>query len=251
NWTIGKWEFEGESCTKITFDLKFKNGPFGDYRILWHDTQVFTAEDVAFTFQYMKDTYSVLFYPFVEKLDHVEVVDEYTVTIYYQVQSIWALDWAGSIPIIPKHIWENVPPLDSFAYDPEKNKPAYVPSDKLLSGHAVIGTGPFMFHSRVPGEYVRLTENHWYFRKLVWPDVCDPTHTVGVRDGYVDIWDFRKITDEGFANENPDGTWPDPPGDWGPYIDVNYDGRVNTGDLMEISVHHVPFEKVWPPPWYL
>ncbi len=53
-----------------------------------------------------------------------------------------------------------------------------------------------------------------------------------------------------FVDENPDGTWPDPVGEWGPYVDVNYDGKILAGDLFEINVHYVPGVESWPPPYY-
>ncbi len=245
NWTIGTWQFEGGNCTKITFDLKFKNGPFVDYQILWHDDHLFTAEDVAFTLQYMKDSISALFYQYVEKLDHVEVVDEYTVTVYYQVQSVWALDWAGSVPIIPKHIWENVPPGESLVYDPKEND-------------TVIGTGPLRFAKdgvvgrvdHVAGKYVHLEANPTYFRKYVWPDICDATHIACTTDGWVDLDDIMELMKPGNlpAEVNPDGTWPVPPGAWGEHCDVTKDGRIDIADIMEVAVH---MAEPWPPPWYV
>jgi len=217
NWTIGTWQFEGENCTKITFNLKFKNF-LTDYIILWHDNQLFTAEDVAFTLQYMKDNVSPPFYQYVEKLDHVEAIDEYTVTAYYQVQSTSALDWAGSVPIIPKHIWEG---KDPWIWNPEDYD-------------AVIGTGPFMCKKDgVVGrpdftfEYVHLDANPAYYRNYIWPDVCDETHTPGSVDGWVDLDDIMEM-------------WDEP-------CDVNKDGKIDTEDLLEFCLH---LAEPWPPPWW-
>jgi len=114
----------------------------------------------------------------------------------------------------------------------------------------VIGTGPYRYSSHTKGEYVLLEANPTFFRKFVWPDVGDASFTPGSKDSTVDLDDFLIVAMPGnvFKRENTDGTWPTPPGAWGPHCDVDNDGAIGISDLMEIGVH---FEEAWPPTWYL
>ena len=228
------------------------SGTWGSYahfdlidNILWHGTtNRFTAQDVKTSFELMKKCRSVLWYPYVEKLDHIDIIDDFTVEIFYSVESCWIEGWVSSIYMIPDYIWG----LGGvYNADPDLIWVATPETDGTL-----IGTGAFVYDTRVLNEYVRLVENPYYFRKLVWPDVCDPSYTVGVRDQIVGLDDFMWICYSGgmMVDENPDGTWPSTPGAWGPYLDVNYDATINIGDLMEISAYYKPGIPSWPPPYY-
>lgn len=227
------WDKGGETCTKLRFKLR--------PNVLFHDDHPLTAEDVAFSFQYLKDQVSVAWYWAVIKFDHATVVDPLTVDIYYDCLSVWALSWA-MVPIIPKHIWEG---KDASVWNPEDHD-------------AVIGSGPFMCvkdgvvgrPDAVRGEYVHLTANPIHYRAYLWPDVCDINHTPGEVDNLVDLQDYMEILKPGnmFASENADGTWNDPPGDWGEHCDVNKDGRIGVTDVMQVGVK---LGETWPQAWYL
>ena len=104
----------------------------------WHDGELFTADDVKFTFDYMKDHPAAAFrwHMLIDHVESVDVVDDYTVIIHLDKPVIsFLVDTAGSIPIIPEHIWKDV-------------------SDPLKFGGddaAAIGTGP-----------MKLVEVNWY-----------------------------------------------------------------------------------------
>jgi len=247
NYTVGTWNHPQKgTCTAINFTLI--------PGILWQDGVPMTSEDVGFSFwftrecksanyRYAKDFDSYVVHPYTPRPE-VE-----TIEIRFNVLSWLALYWCSGVPIIPKHIWEHIPPRMS---------PAYIPEDY----DTVLGTGPFRFYkdgvvgrvNRVPGEYLYLEPNPLYFRKKIWPDVCygkfPEYYTPGLLDGYVTGLDFAKVAEltNIFTRVNPDGTWPDPPGAWGPHCDVNEDGRIGVGDLMEIGLH---YGEPWPPPWYI
>jgi hypothetical protein len=77
--------------------------------------------------------------------------DKFTAVAYLNTTSYWSLHWLGAnIPVIPKHIWENV--ADPITYQP-------------VSEGKLIGTGPFMFKEYKPGEYFIVTANPNYFAK--------------------------------------------------------------------------------------
>jgi len=259
DFTPGTWEMPGVgTCSAVSFTLI--------PGVLWQDGEPMTAEDVEFSFWFGRETKSPSYYwamkDYVESVIYPDTpepgVD--TIEVRFKVKSWLASYWAGRVYIIPKHIWSDevqryCPVHKVWEYGPGvSGSPAYDPEEH----DAVIGTGPFRFYkdnvvgkvNRVPGEYVYLEPNPLYFRKYIWPDVCDPDdYTPGVVDEWVDLDDFMLVStpDIVFARENPDGTWPDPPGAWGPPCDVNKDGKIGVGDLMEIGVN--AFHQ-WPPEYY-
>jgi len=93
----------------------------------WHDGRPLTAEDVAFTLEYYKKhPYSWIS---VESLGRVEVQDPHTVTVYLaRPYSPFLSDIGGTMPVLPKHIWEGIAEPASFD-DPR----------------AFIGCGPYVF----------------------------------------------------------------------------------------------------------
>jgi len=255
----GTWEHPTlGTCSKVTVNL--------NPNILWHDNVRLTPEDVGFTYWYKREALSAAERPGVLNFDHYDTkltnpaLNDTTVVLYYNVRSWLTLSWLASVSIIPKHIWESIPPTPpgstygSWPYDPEVEM-------------TVIGTGPFRCRGdpdgpgplprkigcveRVKGEMIYLEANPNYHRKYVWPDVCgQPPHVPGVQDSWVDLNDFMEVAkpENMFYEENPDGTWPSPyPGSWGEYCDVNKDGRISVGDLMAIGAR---LAEPWPPPWY-
>ena len=79
--------------------------------VKWQDGQPLTAEDVAFTYNYNIENELYAFGIMTIGIDHVEVVDPYTVKIVCtrpkaDMERLW-------LPILPKHIWSKVEPQDS------------------------------------------------------------------------------------------------------------------------------------------
>ncbi len=242
SYEVGEWAGPTGPATKVTFEIASN--------VLWHDNMPFTPRDAAFSYQYYKDAIAVPHADVITNFDHADYNSTH-VTLYFDVKSWLVLEWCMA-PISPWHIFKDIPPVPpgdmtpggSWVYDPEAED-------------TVIGTGPFRFAKdgvvgrvdRVPGQYVHLERNPTYFRKYVWPDVCDATHTPCVTDGWVDLDDIMEVTKPGniFAEENPDGTWPTPPGAWGEHCDVNKDGVIGVADILEVGVH---LAEDWPPEWY-
>ena len=111
------------------------------------DGTPFTAEDVKFTFDYMKE------HPYkwvsVSMVEEASVVDEHTVEIKLnKTYNPFLSDVAGSLPILPKHIWENVTEPETFT-EPE----------------AAISTGPFILenYDSAAGTYTfKANEDYFY-----------------------------------------------------------------------------------------
>ncbi len=243
--------------------------------ILWQDGEPMTARDIQFSIEFGKELKSPTYYLYVKDYnssiiytDPVTGVE--TIEIRFNVKSWLAPAWAGFIYVIPEHIWSDeyqryCPVHKVYEYGPGvSGSPAYDPEEH----DALIGTGPFRFYrdnivgrvDRVPMEYVYMEYNPLYFRKYIWPDVCDNTFTAGNVDEWVSLDDFMQVAVPGiiFAREDDNGNWPgtyDPdtnptgtlPGAWGEYCDVNRDGKIGVADLMEVGVH--AFDQ-WPPDYY-
>jgi len=112
----------------------------------WHDGTRFTADDVAFTFDYTKEhPYQWVNSSIVES---AEVLDEYTVKLYLnEPYAPFFQDVVGTQPIIPRHIWENIE-------EPEK----------FVAPEAVIGTGPYTLadYSKEHGTYLYQAYDDYY-----------------------------------------------------------------------------------------
>ena len=100
-WLADSWD-TSEGGTAWTFTLH--------PGIAWHDGTPLTAEDVAFTFEYFKEHQASFTWSWsVDKVARTEVVDEYTVTLYLTEPIAGCHEsLVGSLPIIPRHIWEGV-----------------------------------------------------------------------------------------------------------------------------------------------
>lgn len=118
----------------------------------WHDGTKFTARDVKFTIDYVREHP----YPFVTLIGpsgvkEAKIIDDYTIKLYLeQPYAPFLNDVAGTLPILPRHIWENVDQPEKFT-DPK----------------AVIGTGPYKLvdYSREHGTYLYEAYDNYYLGK--------------------------------------------------------------------------------------
>ncbi|MFH1139654.1 MAG: ABC transporter substrate-binding protein [Pseudomonadota bacterium] len=124
-----EWSYDAEK-TAFTFKL--------DPRAKWHDGRPVTAADVAFTLEYYKK------HPYnwitVDDATRAEVLDPQTVVFHLaRPYSPFISDIGGTMPILPKHIWEKVA-------EPEK----------FDSPEAFIGSGPYLFKdfNKAQGTYL-------------------------------------------------------------------------------------------------
>jgi peptide/nickel transport system substrate-binding protein len=104
----------------------------------WHDLQPLTARDVVFTIEYFKKhPYSWIS---VDDVSRAEAPEPYTVIIYLsKPYSPFISDIGGTMPIMPKHIWQSVD--NPQAYNDPK---------------AFIGSGPYRFmdFNKAQGTYL-------------------------------------------------------------------------------------------------
>ncbi|MBI4845680.1 MAG: peptide-binding protein [Candidatus Omnitrophica bacterium] len=130
------WEIKDNGLT-IIFHLK--------QGVKWHDGMPFSAQDVKFTYEKLIDPnvatpYSGDF----EKVQQVEIIDEYTLKIDYKEPfSPGLASWAMNI--MPKHLLENE----------DMNNTAF--------GRNPVGTGPYKFSKWKTQDVIILTANDEYF----------------------------------------------------------------------------------------
>jgi peptide/nickel transport system substrate-binding protein len=104
----------------------------------WHDLQPLTADDVAFTIEYFKKhPYSWIS---VEDIGRAEAPEPYKVVIYLsKPYSPFISDIGGTMPVMPKHIWQSVDNPEAYN-DPK----------------AFVGSGPYRFvdFNKAQGTYL-------------------------------------------------------------------------------------------------
>ncbi len=130
------WEMEGDDA--YTFKLRED--------VLWHDGERFAADDVVFTIDYIKE------HPYIwvssDIIKTAEAVDDYTVRISLNQPYAPFLELvAGSLPILPEHIYEGVDDPAEFRED-----------------SALVGTGPFQLvdYDQSQGSYLYQAYDDYY-----------------------------------------------------------------------------------------
>lgn len=104
----------------------------------WSDGEPFTAEDVVYTYE-LGDKYDIHWTSFWDYIDRVEAADSHTVTIYLNPDNpnqLTVLDSIEMIPMMPKHIWEEI----------EKENNNDITAIRKEVNPDPIGTGPYKMH---------------------------------------------------------------------------------------------------------
>ena len=130
------WEMDGDDA--YTFKLRED--------VLWHDGERFTANDVLFTIDYIKE------HPYMwvssDIIEAAEATDEYTVRINLKQPYAPFLELvAGTLPILPEHIYKGI------------DNPAEFRDDAAL-----VGTGPFQLvdYDQSQGSYLYQAYDDYY-----------------------------------------------------------------------------------------
>lgn len=114
--------------------------------VTWQDGEPFTADDVVFTVDYIKE------HPYQwvnsQPVKSAEALDDHTVKLYLNGSYAPFLDMvAGTLPILPKHIYEDV------------SNPA-----EFLEDEALTGTGPYKLvdYDKAQGTYLYEAYEDYY-----------------------------------------------------------------------------------------
>lgn len=171
----GPWLAEKASMIDpSTWEVKVRSD------VLWHDGKPFTADDVRFTFEYFRDERAVTgrythHVSEVPQVARVETIDETTVRFHcaYACPDLGPITLAD-LPIVPKHVWENVA---------EPRKVASLP----------VGTGPYKLVEYSAATGYKFVANDKYFAgkplvgELLMPVIPEPTTTfTALKTGEID-----------------------------------------------------------------
>jgi ABC-type transport system substrate-binding protein len=236
-WIAKDWKLEETpNGVKITYYLRDD--------VYWHDGVKFTAEDVKFSLESIRDWGKAAGQASVacNNLWKVEVVDVNgdgwnEAVVYQNVTNLFILRYTSMWgAMVAKHVWEPVIAGPDGIYgtaddvDP-RTVPAWDTPNPINSSLTLLtGTGPWMFfrgdwHS---GEYIRLRANRNYFKSA--EESLSDTN-----------FDFETNIKDIFAVAKAFGTKQGDPR-WNIYADINYDKTVNIKDIYEVAKR---FGKKW------
>jgi len=141
-WLATSYEYS-DNYTKFTLHLR--------EGVTWSDGAPFTAEDINFTFNMLKEHPEFPFRGWVDGADNMTVIDQYTVVFNlpepdkrYWKNFVCGVRGFAFEPIMPKHIWSQVEDVASFTNNPP------------------IGTGPYTLVSSTSDAVIwKLNENYW------------------------------------------------------------------------------------------
>ncbi|MFO7952539.1 MAG: ABC transporter substrate-binding protein [Bacillota bacterium] len=153
---------------KLSYTFNLREG------VKWHDGTSFSADDVIFTFDYLREHPMPL--ADISVIEEVIKLDQNTVKITLKrPYASFLNNLAGALPILPEHIWEKVDQPKEFA-EPE----------------ALIGTGPYQLksYSREQGRYHYQSFTDYYLgeplvEELLMVKVSDPQ--MALQNGDVDF----------------------------------------------------------------
>jgi len=129
-WLAESYEYN-EGYTEVT--IKLRDG------VKWSDGVPFTADDVVFTINMLKENTGLDYSSDVNKwVQDIEAVDDHTVKITLTgpnprfIIDMFSVRVWYTLLIIPKHIWEGQDPTKFNNYDPEKGWPVVTGAYKLV-----------------------------------------------------------------------------------------------------------------------
>ncbi|AZK49135.1 ABC transporter substrate-binding protein [Paenibacillus lentus] len=141
-WLAKSWSVS-DSGLEYTFEL--------EQGVKWHDGEQFTADDVVFSFEYYK-SHPFMWTGDISQIKSVARVGDHEVQFTLNNKyAPFLTDLVGIVPILPKHVWEQV------------DKPL-----EFRDSSALVGTGPYILkeYDEKAGQYL-YTANDSYFKGKV------------------------------------------------------------------------------------
>ncbi len=129
--------------TRFTFNL-LQNAT-------WTDGTQLTAEDVAFSLNFLRDAPGNRYRPDLLEMSAAYAPSTYTVVVEFNTESFWHLHGVAFKPIFPKHVMQEIVIEDWSQWSPNPPVEEFVTS------------GPFNVSEYVAGEFCELTYNPNYF----------------------------------------------------------------------------------------
>lgn len=161
------WDYDE---TTYTYTFYLEEG------VKWHDGEVFTAEDVAFTIAaMMAPENGSENAPNYEDIEAINVIDAHTIAFKLAMPNVAFLDYM-TIGILPEHLLKGEDMQESAFFQ------------------APIGTGPYQLESWRQGEAITLTKNEAYFKgaphidKIIFKIVTDDhAKAIQMQSGELDL----------------------------------------------------------------
>lgn len=124
-----------EVVDDTTVDVTLRDG------MTFHDGKPVTVEDVKFTFDYMIEHEVGYFISFLSPIESVEITEESTIRFNLkEPYAPFVNVTLAQIPILPKHIWENIVEEEGISHPGE------------FANAEAIGSGPFVLETWRRGE---------------------------------------------------------------------------------------------------
>lgn len=138
--------------TRMTFDIVTNAS--------WSDGSPLTAQDVAFTYNYLRDSDHSYAASYKDSVYAAFAPNDHTFVMEFTTESYWHLSSIADIPILPKHQWLGVDYQSFF--------PQY---DELIT------SGPFYVSNYTEDTSIELTRNEYYYL-MPYGDVTAQGNTV-------------------------------------------------------------------------
>ncbi len=145
NWLAESWEYN-DAWTELT--LRLRRG------IEWADGKPFTARDVAFTFELLRDNAAAMVHlaDLPDFFEAAEVVDDHTLRLRLNKPgpAFWATTLSSNhgIMVLPEHVWRDVDPLEFTFHD--------------IDGGLPLGTGPYRLVHASPHQKIYDLRPDWW-----------------------------------------------------------------------------------------
>jgi peptide/nickel transport system substrate-binding protein len=185
----------------LTWTFKIRQGA------VWHDGQPITAADVAFTYNYIRDSFTYkdgsfglgLFRDNLVGVTSIKAPDAQTVVMTMDKPAVTIL--SAAIPILPEHVWKDV----SYEAAGGASKDV-APFDNA----SMVGSGPFHLAQEVKDQYVRFTANKQFWGgapkidQLILQYFPDPGPMVeALKNGQIDMIDSVPTTEFAALSTTP------------------------------------------------
>ncbi len=163
----------------LTYTFTLREG------VKWHDGAPFTVDDVVYSFERINDPNvdAAHYRNYFRDIKKVEKLDARTVRFTYSKPYFRALEICGSMPIVPKHLFDDGTDFNAHRLN-----------------RAPVGTGPYRFKEWVTGSRIELTRNEDYWGTkptlsgIVYKIIPDSTVAFQLlKKGALDLSDLRAI----------------------------------------------------------
>lgn len=204
------------------------------------DGETVTAEDVKFSFDYMKEWDAPYFVQHLARVEKVDVVDPTTVRFTLtEPYAPFIMNTLGQMYVLPKHVWE--PMVDDLGIE----------SPQQFANNEPVGSGPYTVKYRREGSELYLERRADHFS----PAHSDLLHVVfgsaeivgqSLKTGSIDV-SFQPVPPTGIEEfrDHPDLTLFEARSNGINAVRYNVSGPVfSNRDLRRALFHAVPYEKI-------